>query len=198
MSTKPQRMWLLGAIVPLVLVSIAAVALRTPTVMPGDQSNPKLVAMFNQEIDEFEQDLLSPKVHAGFHDGAAASGRAWLQQVDVVESYCGNPGRFAHIRADVRLRDGRVFAERMVDTSRCSAESTIEMRVRFGEGRVVDVQTDGSEKQFPPDHARRAVEALLGEIVQVDMDTNKTGYYKHAIEKHPSLEEQWAEVPASK
>ena len=173
-----------------------AVGVANPPVRPGDQSNPKLVVMFNQEIDDFERDLLSATLHPGYHDGAAANGRAWLKRVDVVESYCRRSGRFSHTAADVRLRDGELLEDRVVDTTSCSAEGTIEMRVRFAEGRVVDVQTDSSELQFSPDAARRQVEGLLREVVQVEMDTNKAAYFKHAVERAPSLEQQWAAVPS--
>lgn len=187
----------LGALVPLVGVGVMVLLTHQPTVMPGDISSPKLAAMFNQAIDEFERDLLSPAIHPGYHDGAAASGRAWLEQVDQAESYCVRSGRFSRTAADIRLRDGQVLAERTVDTTSCTAAGTIEMRVRFAAGRVVDVQTDGSELQGTPDSARRAVQALLLEVVQVDMDTNQVGYFRSAVEKKPSLADQWAAVPSA-
>jgi hypothetical protein len=165
-----------------------------PPDKPGDQSNPKLVAMFNEQIDGLDDGELNPARYPYLIPEAAANARLWLAEVREVVTHCryGAPYKYNYFQFDVVLRSGEVLEDLHVSRDVCNDERQTAMRVTFEAGRVVEVKTDGSELERPLDHARAAVARTVEALVDHDRKVRPARYYKPEPVQ-PTPAQEWAQ-----
>lgn len=201
--TKGARMTALvvGNLVVLAILCVVLVKLDIqclpaqlyPPDMPGERSNPKLVATFNEQIDGLERGELDTTRFPGLIPEAAANARTWLGEVREVVTHCryGASYKFNWFMYDLTLAGGQVFSDQTASTDRCSDEYQTAMRVTFDAGRVVDVKTDGSELERPLGDAQVAVARTLKALVSHDQSARPQRYFKPAPVQ-PTPAEEWA------
>ncbi len=191
---------IVGGVVTTVLVCVALVKLDIqclpaqlyPPDMPGELSNPKLVAMFNEYIDGLDRGSLDASSLPGLIPEAAANARAWFGEVREVVIRCryGASYKYNWFMYDLTLADGQSFTDQIASTDRCSDDYQTAMRVRFEGGRVVDVKTDGSELGRPPGQAAVNVGRTIESLIDHDRERHRERYFK-PVPRQPTPAEQW-------
>jgi len=186
------------AVVCVVLVKLDIQCLPAqfyPPDMPGELSNPKLVAMFNEQIDGLERGDLDASRFPGVLPEAGANARQWLGEVREIVVRCryGASYKFNWFMYDLTLASGEVVANQIASTDRCSDDYQTAMRVTFEAGRAVDVKTDGSELARPPDQARGTLALALSAAIGHDKDARPARYYKRNPPPPPPAE-QWGKL----
>lgn len=170
--------------VPLVAAVLYFVLVYFRPPMPGDQPSPKLVEMFNREIDEQLARIGGPpflgSLEPPYRPDAADSARRWLSEVREVVTHCGHGGRGgAHNPQayDLTLQSGAVLSDVTASLGGCIPGFDTPMRVTFEAGRVVQVTTDGSERESTPEVARTRVKAYVEALVRHDARLHPERYY---------------------
>lgn len=172
-----------------------------PPKMPGDQSNPKIVALFNERIDGLEKGQgnetgeLDSSWYPGIIPQAAANARLWFGEVREVVTHCryGTSYKYNWFMFDLTLVDGRVFPDQIAGTEKCNDEYDTAMRVTFEGGRVVDVKTDGSELTRPLSNTRQGVKATVTGVLRLDMTARPERYYWPTAAP-PTPAEEWSKL----
>lgn len=182
---------------PLVAAGLyfALVYFRPP--MPGDQPSPKIVEMFNREIDAQLARLGGPpfpgSLEPAYRPDAADSARRWLSEVREVVTHCQHGGRGgAHNRQeyDLTLQSGAVFSDVTASIGGCLPGFDTPMRVTFEGGRAVQVTTDGSERESTPEVTRARVQKYVEALVRRDAQLHPEGYYLEPP-KQPDPAQAW-------
>lgn len=163
---------------------------------PGDSPNARLVAMFNERL-ELALGRLTPAHAAGLAPQAATSARAFLLQVREVSQHCQYAAHVTvHNRVvfDLTLSDGSVTKGLYSGGQRCPSADVPGvpiLRIRFNEGRAVEVTSDGSERQTPPAEVVPALDSLIKHLISHDQGLRPDAYFK-ANASSTDLEKAWA------
>ncbi len=163
---------------------------------PGNASNPKLVAMFNERLDAALA-RLTPAHAQGLSPAAAQSARAFLLQVREVSQHCEYGAHVTvHNRVvfDLTLNDGSVTKALYSGGQRCPSADVPGvpiLRVRLSEGRAVEVTSDGSERQALPAAVVPALDALINHLIGHDQGLRPEAYFV-ASASTTDLEKAWA------
>ncbi|MBK9573896.1 MAG: hypothetical protein IPO43_14770 [Rhodoferax sp.] len=163
---------------------------------PGNTSNPKLVAMFNERLDAAVS-RLTPAHARGLSPAAADSARAFLLQVREVSQHCEYAAHVnVHNRVvfDLTLNDGSVATDLYSGGQRCPSANVPGvpiLRVRLSEGRAVEVTSDGSERQALPAAVVPALDTLIKHLIGHDQGLRPSAYFK-ASASTTDLEKAWA------
>lgn len=186
------------AILGVVLVKMEVIGLPAqfyPPAMPGELSNPKLVAMFNERIDGLEKGELDASWYPGLIPQAAANAHLWLGEVREVVTHCryGASHKYNYFLLDVTLASGQVLPNMSAGTNRCNDDYDTAMRVTFEVGRVVDVKTSGAEVTRPLEYAQGAVKVTVTALIDHDLRARPDRYYwPDAPQATPA--EQWGKL----
>ena len=165
--------------------------------MPGDQPSPKLVEMFNREIDAELARIAGPyllgSLYPPYRPDAADNARRWLSGLREVVTHCEH-GRTDktrnHHAFDLTLQGGEVFSNVRTAHASCLPKHSTPMRVTFEGGRVVQVTTDGSERESTLAVAEARVRDYVRALVLHDADLHPERYYVESPNKDPAQE--WA------
>lgn len=149
--------------------------------VPGDQPNPMLAAMASEHLDGALR-RLDPRWVAQLQPGAQAQAQQWLGEIAEVVARCrygpGDRSRGNLMEYDITLASGEVLRD-VQGFRRCSYDlrPPLVMRVRFRDGRVDAVLTDGRERRFPPDDARNDLNTLVDAILRADQTRRPALYF---------------------
>lgn len=168
--------------------------LRPP--MPGDSPSPKLVELFNQTLDKQLAEYGAPRMPGmnlpEYRPEAATHARQWLSEVHEVVTHCEHNGHGnAHndSQYDLTLRSGEVFPDLPAGSILgCSPRHDTPMRVTFEGGRVVQVTTDGSEREGTVAVASKRVEAYVWALLRRDEALRPERYFHASGPTHPAQE----------
>lgn len=169
---------------------LALVFYRPP--MPGDQPNPKLVEMFNRAIDASFARLAEPhslySLDPPHRPDAADNARRWLSEVREVVTHCryGEQGMQNPHVIDITLQSGEVSSDLTASFERCLVHYDTPMRVTFQGGRVVQVTTDGSERESTPEVAESRVKMYVDALVRRDIDLHPERYFLEPNKPDPA------------
>lgn len=165
------------------LICVAVFFVMTRPRMPGDQPSPKLVDMFNRAIDAELLRIAGPpfigSLYPPYRPDAADSARRWLSQLREVVTHCEYGAlmrRNRHV-LDGTLQSGETFTDTTAALYGCLPTYTTPMRVTFERGRVVQVTTDGSEREGSRAVAEDLVRGYVGSLVQYDANLHPERYY---------------------
>jgi len=140
--------------------------------MPGSQANAVLAQLLQGEIDA-EVGRMNPTWSPGLIPQAPDNARAWLGEIDDVVARCryGPRNRSKHnlMEYDVTLRGGERI-NGVFSGQRClyGVAQPLVMRVRFAQGRVGEVLTDGRERRAPVEAAVPELQKLAESVVRID------------------------------
>jgi hypothetical protein len=172
---------------------------------PGDKPSPKLVEMFNREIDaEIVRIAAPPSLYTlgpNYRPDAADRAHEWLSELREVVTHCENYSRLmrrghnAHVfKATLQSGEkisGTAHISGVVSTARCYPDSVTEMRVTFEGGRVIQVTTDGSEQTRSLESAQQVVSGVVRGLVSYDARQNPERYYVE-VPQEPDYAKEWA------
>lgn len=162
--------------------------------VPGDVPNPKLAEMINISLDE-EIRRMNPTWAPGLIPQAAASARLWLKEINEVVSHCKygprNSSKFNLLEYDVALNSGDVVKD-VFTGQRCIYDVSLPlvMRVRFVEGKVIEVFTDGRERGAPVDAALSETNQFAESVIRVDWSRNRARYFP-ASKTEAQISDEW-------
>jgi hypothetical protein len=168
----------------MVLSSLAALLSACtdgPVEMPGNLSNPKLAELINASLRE-DIKRMDPKSSPGFIPQAAANAQLWLKDISQVVARCRygprNRSKFNLLEYDITLRSGEIIKD-VYTGMRCTYEvgSPLVMRVRFENGQVADVLTDGRERKSPIDAVKGEINLLSKQVIRADWDRHRLRYF---------------------
>ncbi|MBK9237168.1 MAG: hypothetical protein IPO19_14690 [Rhodoferax sp.] len=169
---------------------------------PGNTSNPKLVAMFNERLDAAVS-RLTPAHARGLSPAAADSARTFLLQVREVSQHCQYAAHVTvHNRVvfDLTLNDGSVTKGLYSGGQRCPSADVPGvpiLRIRLNEGHAAEVTSNGSERQAPPAEVVPALDSLIKHLIGHDQGL-RPGAYFAAATSPTDLQQAWAEPTATK
>jgi len=163
---------------------------------PGASPNAKLVAMFNDRLDAALA-RLTPAHAAGLSPQAADSARAFLSRVTEVTQHCRYQSRVTvHnlVVFDLRLSDGTVVKDQYSGGQRCP-EAQVPgvpiLRIRMAQGKAVDITSDGSERQAPPNAMVPALDQIIKHLIGYDQGLRPSAYFA-ASASAADLQRAWA------
>ena len=151
-----------------------------PVEVPGSLANPKLAELINASLDA-QIKRMDPNWSRGYLPQAASNARLWLEEVDEVVARCRygprNSSKFNLLEYDVTLRSGEVVKD-IYTGQRCFYEvgAPLVMRARFAGGRVVEVLTDGRERNAPVASAKGDIDLLAKGVLGVDRERRSARY----------------------
>lgn len=150
--------------------------------MPGDQPNPALVTIFNEELAALERDLPGAGDRPEPLPGAADDAHRWLAEVREVVTHCrmGASYRLNTFQYDLTLRSGEVLEDVHASSDRCDDRRQTPMRARFEAGRVVQVQTDGRERGRPLEELRADIALYARALVRQERKAHPERSFKRA------------------
>ena len=163
------------------LTNLLAACTQGAREMPGSRANAVLAQLLQAEIDA-EIGRMNPTWSPGLIPQAPDNARAWLGEIDDVVARCRygprNHSKHNLMEYDVTLRGG----ERVTDVfsgQRClyGVAPPLVMRVRFAQGRVGEVLTDGRELQAPVEAAVPELRKLAESVVRVDWARRPALYF---------------------
>lgn len=172
-----------------VALLVVAARLNAPN-MPGDLANPKLVELWNAQIDNLEQGELSLQQRPGQIPAAAANARLWFGEIHEVVTHCrySTSQRYNGYEFDLTLNSGEVRKGLRASADRCREEHSTPMRATFEAGRVVEVKTNGAELELPTDNALGDISRTLGALIDLDVELHRERYY---YPPPPGLAGEW-------
>lgn len=181
------------------MVVVASVLLwwfGTPSAppMPGDKPNKKLVELFNAEIDALGEGELNSTKNPGLLPTAPERARQWFSEIREVVTHCryGSPDKANWSMYDITLQSGEAQKNVIANMGNGNCRVT-PMRVRFEDGRVVEVTTDGSELQQPLESARGDIRYYLKALISRDAKAHPERYYKPTpAAPKVDLQQEWA------
>lgn len=160
--------------------------------MPGDLANPKLVELWNAQIDGLEQEELNTQQKPGLIPAAAANARLWFGEIREVVTHCrySTSHKYNNFQFDLTLNSGEVRKDLRVSSDRCSEQHSTPMRVTFAAGRVIEVKTNGAELKLPMDNALGDIAQTLHALIYFDADVHRERYY-HPAPPPPDPAKEW-------
>jgi hypothetical protein len=176
------------------LLALLAACFDGPREVPGNLANPKLAQLLNEALDA-EIKRMNPTWSPGLMPQAADNAKLWLKEIDEVVARCrygpGNTSKFNLLEYDIRLQSTTVI-EDVYSGHRClyGFTSPLIMRVRFHEGRVVQVLTDGRELKNPVDAVRSDAGIFAEKIIRADWDRNRSKYFP-APKTSEQIRDEW-------
>ncbi|MBK9236803.1 MAG: hypothetical protein IPO19_12585 [Rhodoferax sp.] len=168
---------------------------------PGNTPNAKLVAMFNERLER-ALDRLTPSHAPGLSPLAAHSARAFLSGVAELTQHC----RYQHrvtvhnlVVFDLTLNDGSVAKDLYSGGQRCPGADMPGvpiLRIRFKDGRAVEITSDGSERQALPATVVPALDQIIKHVISYDQGLRPGAYFK-ASASTADMHMAWASPPDS-
>jgi len=162
---------------------------------PGTLSNPRMAEMLNEALDEHIRTMGNSIMYPGYIREADDNARLFLKDVKEVVSRCtkgpkGEP-RFNKRVLDVTLNNGTVLEDQYTGES-CYyiVEKPNIYRVFFKDGRVVDVQSDGREKERPVENFRVEANSFAEYLIKVDIRLHGERYFPREKSSR-EIREEW-------
>ena len=165
-----------------------------PVEMPGNLPNPKLAELMNDGLQE-DIKRMDPRSSPGFIPQAAANAQLWLKEINDVVARCRygprNRSKFNLLEYDITLANGEII-KNVYTGMRCSYEvgAPLVMRVRFESGRVVEVLTDGRERNSPVASAKGEVNLLSKHVIRADWGRQRLRYF-HPAKTTEETSKEW-------
>lgn len=187
----------LGVALLFVALGGAAVLWHRRPPMPGDSASPKLVELFNRALDAQLAEYGAPRMPGmnlpEYRPEAATHARQWLSEVHEIVTHCEHNGRgntHNDYQYDLTLRSGEVFPDLPASSILgCSPARDTPMRATFEGGRVVQVTTDGSEREGTVATATKRVEAYVWALLRRDEALRPERYFSGPAPTPPA--EEW-------
>ena len=162
-----------------------------------DKDNPKIVSMFDKQLQVNIEDHEQNSFHPGYLPTAKQYVADYLKTLTEIESYSRYGVTSSRARNAIELRltfaDGTV-AEK-VYTGRTSSHvlpPPLLMKVTLKEGRTIKVLTNGMEKSGSPDWIIPDINYLIQAAIGYDKQRNKNAYYP-AQKTKQDFEKEWQE-----
>lgn len=149
--------------------------------LPGDQPNARLATLLETSIDE-EIRRMNPVWAPGLLPQAPEQARAWLREIDQVVARCRygprNQSKANLLEYDITLRQGAPIIG-VFSGQRClyGVARPLVMRVRFVDGRVDQVTSDGREREAPVDAALGELRQFAHSVVRADWSRRPAHYF---------------------
>ncbi|MBL0912548.1 MAG: hypothetical protein IBJ09_09250 [Bacteroidia bacterium] len=149
---------------------------------PGTLSNPRMAEMLNEALDQRIRSIGDSIMYPGYTREADDNARLFLKEVKEVVPRCtkgpNDNARFNKRVLDVTLNNGTVLEDQYTGES-CyyMIEKPNIYRVFFKDGRVVDVQSDGREKERPVENFRVDANSFAEYLIKVDIGQHKDRYF---------------------
>jgi hypothetical protein len=163
------------------LAALLSACTDGPVEMPGNLSNPKLVELINASLQD-DLKRMDPRSSPGFIPQAAINAQLWLKDVSEVVARCRygprNRSKFNLLEYDITLGSGEII-KNVYTGMRCTYEvgSPLVMRVRFENGQVAEVLTDGRERKSPVDAVKGEINLLSKQVIRADWDRHRLRYF---------------------
>lgn len=187
---------LIGVVIVIVVIGGLAMLRHIFPPMPGDQPSPKLVEMFNRELDaqlaRYGVRRIPMPGLPEYLPQAATHARQWLSEVQEVVTHCEHNGRGGvhnDAQFDLTLGSGESFSDLSTGSmTGCLPQYDTPMRVSFEGGRVVQVTTDGSEREGPVLVAEKRVEIYVQALLRRDESLRPERYVRAPAPGAPAQE----------
>ncbi|GAA4349834.1 hypothetical protein GCM10023165_36920 [Variovorax defluvii] len=186
-----------GKVHIMILASLAAYLSactgRTPE-QPGDMPNPKLVALINGAIAR-EIAGMDPAQRPGLLPQAGEHARQWLKEISQVVARCrygpGNDAKSNLLEYDIVLVSGEEI-KGVYSGQRCyyPVAKPLVMRVRFQDGQVQEVTTDGRERERPVDGSMGEIQQFAERVLRADWRRNPARYFR-AVPGREDMAREW-------
>lgn len=176
------------------LTALISACTDGPVEMPGNLPNPKLAELINASVQE-QVRLMNPVWAPGLIPQAAANAHLWLKEINEVIAHCRygprNSSKFNLLVYDLKLNTGEEIKD-VYSGQRCIYELArpLVMRVRFKEGVVNEVLTEGRELATPVDAARSEINQFAESVVRVDWRRNAARYFP-ANKSDTAISDEW-------
>ncbi|OJV53593.1 MAG: hypothetical protein BGO31_01650 [Bacteroidetes bacterium 43-16] len=146
-----------------------------------NKANPKMVVLFNQELDDIVSEYGSGMY--AYIPEAPANLQKFYRNIKTVETYARYVSNsfmgYNGIRANLTFQDGRQIKD-MYITSGGKFRSTrpkLLMRIAMQDGRATEVVTNGLELTQTPTDAKGTIRVLLQQLIMLDQNEHHNNYY---------------------
>lgn len=191
----------------ILIISAAAVAVgyimftmffpsRTAFDIP-DKTSPKMVAMFDKQLQVNIDDHEQNSFHPGYLPTAKEHVAAYIKTITKLESYSRHGVNSSQARNAILLRitfaDGSVVDK--VHTGLTSSHvmpPPLLMNVSIKDGKTVSVLTNGMEKKGSPDWVIPDLNTVINAAISYDKNKNNNAYFPPTKTKQ-DFEKEWEE-----
>lgn len=162
-----------------------------------NKENPKMVAMFDKQLQVNIDDHERNTFHPGYLPTAKDHVAAYLKTLSKIESYSRHGVTSSQARNAILLRltfTNGTIAEKVYTghTSSHLMPPPLLMSVDITEGKTIKVLTNGMEKSGSPDWVIPEINTLISSAINYDKRQNNNAYFPAAKTKQ-DFEKEWAE-----
>jgi hypothetical protein len=163
-----------------------------------EKENPKMVEMFNSELDRIIQDHTKSSFNPGYNEISHLSTQAYFKTLKSIESYARHGVMSTKARNSLYLKlnfnDGKEVKEVYTGHSvSCYMGPSLLMKVYFENGRIQRVFTNGVEKEGSPEWVKNDMYTLLKAALNQDIHENWDQYFPPKKTKS-DFDKEWDEL----
>jgi len=173
-------------VAPATAAALLCACTDAPRELPGNLQSPGLARMLNDALAAEFRRMEVPDEAMRFKPDAAVQTRRWLGGLKEVVARCrhgpDNDTKANLLEYDIRLQDGTSI-ENVYSGRNCAYWSELRplvMRVRWENGRVAEVLTDGRESRSPPSFFQNDATSLVIAVLRTDRARHAAAYFEIA------------------
>jgi hypothetical protein len=161
---------------------------------PGSLTNPKLVELINQQVEN-QLRAIDPKKLAAFRSDARINVEIWLSSIDEAIARCrhgpGDDTKSNMLVLDIETKTG-ISIKELYTGQRCfyQLSKPLVMRVKFEKGRAIDAKTDGRELKSSVSVVKGEIAEFAHILVRADFSRNR-GQYFIPEKSEREIAEEW-------